>query len=133
MKNKTNLTIILIFCLFTISNADIGIGISDVGTISSITSIEDENTTPVGYCLNQNYPNPFNPITTIGFDLTKTSNVTLKIFNIIGEEVAILVSDKLTAGSYNYDWNAGNLASGVYLYRLQAGDYVETRKMILMR
>jgi hypothetical protein len=59
--------------------------------------------------------------------------VTLKIFNILGEEVATLVSDRLSAGSYSYKWDASNLASGVYLYRLEAGEYVETRKMVLMR
>jgi hypothetical protein len=80
-----------------------------------------------------NYPNPFNPSTTIEFDLPKTSQVTLKVFNILGEEVARLVSEKLPAGSYSYEWDASNLASGIYLYRLQAGDYVETRKMVLMR
>jgi hypothetical protein len=85
------------------------------------------------FSLMQNYPNPFNPITTIEFDLPKTSEVRLKIFNILGEELATLVSDRLSAGSYSYEWDASNLASGVYLYRLQAGDYVETRKMVLMR
>ncbi len=84
------------------------------------------------YCLS-NYPNPFNPSTTIEFQLPKSSNVTLKIFNILGKEVAILVSDRLTAGSYTYDWDASNMASGVYLYHLKAGDFVETKKMILMR
>ena len=86
-----------------------------------------------GYKLHQNYPNPFNPTTTLEFDLPKTSQVSLKIFNILGEEVATLVSDKLSAGSYAYEWDASKYASGVYLYRLKAGDYVETRKMVLMR
>jgi hypothetical protein len=81
----------------------------------------------------QNYPNPFNPTTTIKFDLPKSSEVSLKIFNILGEEIATLVSDRLSAGSYSYEWDGNNLASGVYLYRLQAGEYVETRKMVLMR
>ncbi len=85
------------------------------------------------YQLFQNYPNPFNPSTKIEFELPKTSEVTLKVFNILGEEVARLVSDDLSAGSYSYEWNASNFASGVYLYRLQAGDYVVTRKMILMK
>ena len=85
------------------------------------------------YRLSDNYPNPFNPSTTIEFDLPKTSEVSLKVFNILGEEVTTLVSDRLSPGSYSYEWDASNLASGVYLYRLQAGDYVETRKMILMR
>jgi hypothetical protein len=94
------------------------------------------------FSLSQNYPNPFNPITTIAFDLPKSSKVTLKVFNILGEEVATLVSDRLTAGSYSYEWSRpAGIASGVYLYRLQAGDpsqsagqsYVETRKMVLIR
>ena len=106
--------------------------------------------------LYQNYPNPFNPTTAIKFDLPKTSNVTLKIFNILGEEVATLVSDRLSAGSYKYEWSRpvwppdrpAGMASGVYLYRLsvgylttksghsmagEAGEFVETKKMILMR
>jgi hypothetical protein len=85
------------------------------------------------YALYQNYPNPFNPITTIEFDIPKTSEVTLKIFDILGEEVATLVSDRLSAGSYSYEWDASQNASGVYIYRLKAGNYVETRKMILMK
>ena len=87
----------------------------------------------VDHFLKQNYPNPFNPSTTIAFDLPKMSEVTLKIFNILGEEVATLVSERLSAGSYSYECDASNLASGVYLYRLQTGSYVETRKMVLMR
>jgi predicted GH43/DUF377 family glycosyl hydrolase len=88
---------------------------------------------PSEFTLYQNYPNPFNPTTTIQFDLPKNSEVILKVFNILGEEVAMLVSDRLSAGSYSYEWNASNLASGVYLYRLQAGDYFETKKMVVMR
>jgi len=59
--------------------------------------------------------------------------VSLKVFNILGEEVATLVSDRLSAGSYSYEWDASNLASGVYLYRLEAENFVETKKMILMK
>ena len=88
---------------------------------------------PTGYVLSQNYPNPFNPATTIEFSISKTEFVTLKIYNILGEEVTNLVSGKLRAGEYQYTWHAGSLASGVYLYRLQVGDYVETRKMLLLR
>jgi hypothetical protein len=77
---------------------------------------------PLAFVLHQNYPNPFNPNTTIEFDLPKMSDVTIKVFNIIGEEVATLVSDRLSAGSYSYEWDASKYASGVYLYRLQAGD-----------
>ncbi len=88
---------------------------------------------PTGFQLSQNYPNPFNPTTTIEFALPHSGFVTLKIYNILGEEVATLVSEKLTAGKYKYEWDAGGLASGVYLYRIQAGDYVEAMKMLLLR
>jgi hypothetical protein len=70
---------------------------------------------------------------TIEFDLPKTSEVTLKVFNILGEELTTLVSDRLPSGSYSYEWNASNLASGVYLYHLETGGFVETKKMILMK
>jgi len=89
---------------------------------------------PDQYALYQNYPNPFNPTTTIKFKLPKASQVTLKVFNTLGEEVAILVSERLSASSYSYEWSrTGGMASGVYLYRLQAGDYVETKKMIILK
>jgi predicted GH43/DUF377 family glycosyl hydrolase len=101
-------------------------------TITGLCKTENLSA-PDNYVLKQNYPNPFNPTTTIEFDLPKTVQVSLKVFNILGEEVITLVSDRLSAGSYSYDWDASNLASGVYLYRLQAGDYVETRKMVLMK
>jgi hypothetical protein len=85
------------------------------------------------YALTQNYPNPFNSLTTIKFDLPKTSEVTLKIFNILGEEVATIVSENLSVGSYSYEWDASNLPSGVYLYRLEAEEFVEIKKMVLLR
>jgi len=88
---------------------------------------------PTGFQLFQNYPNPFNPTTTIEFSIPKTKFVTLKIYNILGQEVEELVSKQLTAGSYKYNWNAGHLASGVYSYKLEAGGYIQTHKLILMK
>jgi predicted outer membrane repeat protein len=88
---------------------------------------------PLIYSLSQNYPNPFNPTTAIEFAIPKSEFVTLRVYNILGEEVATLVTKRLTAGSYKYDWDASSLASGVYLYRIKAGDYVETRKMVLIK
>ncbi|GAB4369806.1 MAG: hypothetical protein Kow0042_11690 [Calditrichia bacterium] len=88
---------------------------------------------PVDYTLSQNYPNPFNPSTTIEFALPVSQFVTLKIFNILGEEVSVLVAEQLNAGSYRYHWDARNLATGVYYYQLKAGDFVENRKMMLIR
>jgi enterochelin esterase-like enzyme len=102
--------------------------------MTTLTAIKDSKISSLSsFMLSQNYPNPFNPSTTIQFDLPKTTEVSLKVLNILGEEVATLVSDRLSAGSYSYNWDASDLASGVYLYRLQAGDYVETRKMVVMR
>jgi len=87
-----------------------------------------------GYVLYNNYPNPFNPSTTIAFELPTTGKVTLKIFNILGEEISTLVSDRLSAGSYSYEWSRPDgIPSGVYFYRLEAAGYVRTRKMVLMR
>jgi hypothetical protein len=98
------------------------------------TSIEtDLSKILSSFTLHQNYPNPLNPTTNIEFSIAKSELVTLKISNILGEEVATLVSEKLPAGKYKYDWNASGLASGVYLYRIQAGDYVAARKMVLLR
>jgi len=88
---------------------------------------------PNDYMLHQNYPNPFNPTTNIQFSIPKSEFVTLKIYNILGEEVVTLVSERLTAGSYKYDWDASGLASGVYLYSIKAGDHVDSKKMILLR
>ena len=101
----------------------------------TIVGISDQKPTPVldKFTLYQNCPNPFNPETTIEFDLSKTSEVTLKIFNILGQEVATLVSGNLSAGKHTYHWNASHQASGVYLYRLEADEYVKTTKMMLMK
>jgi len=105
-----------------------------IGYAELVTGIKilNENL-PKGYVLDQNYPNPFNPSTNIGFSIPKSEFITLKVYNILGEEVATLVSEKLTAGKYKYDWKASGLASGVYYYQLVAGNYRELKKMILLR
>jgi hypothetical protein len=99
-----------------------------------VTSVEDEQVpVPTEYVLFQNYPNPFNPSTTIRFDLPKASWVTLKVYNLLGEEVETLVNEHRPAGSYTTNWSAGGLAVGVYLYRLQAGEFTETRKLVIIK
>jgi len=99
-----------------------------------ITAIDQQPTTIISdYQSQQNYPNPFNPKTTIKFSLPQSSFVTLRIYNILGEEVATLVSERLNAGNYRYEWDAKNFASGIYLYRLVTGDYAQFRKMILLK
>jgi hypothetical protein len=99
------------------------------------TSVEQQqnNLYPDEYVLEQNYPNPFNPSTTIQFSLPKSGDVTLKIFNLLGEEVKTLVEEYREAGKHSVQFNASQLASGIYFYRLQAGSFVETKKMILLR
>jgi hypothetical protein len=89
--------------------------------------------TPTEYALYQNYPNPFNPATIIEFALPKASFVTLKIYDLLGNEVATLVAEKLPVGKHQRVWEAKGLASGVYLYRLEAGEFVQTKKLILLR
>jgi hypothetical protein len=97
------------------------------------TDVESEMTLPTEFNLSQNYPNPFNPGTTIKFSIPISSFVTLEIFNAIGEGIGVLVSEELNAGNYNYKWNALNLSSGIYFYRLQVGSFVETMKMMLLK
>ncbi len=88
---------------------------------------------PKSFVLEQNYPNPFNPLTTIKFSLPKKCHVILKVYNNLGEEVTSLVSGVLLAGNYQYILRAENLASGIYFYRLTAGDFVQKRKMLLLK
>jgi len=95
--------------------------------------ITEETIKPDVFTLSQNYPNPFNPTTTIEFSIPKTEFVTLKIYNLLGQEVAPLVSDKLNTGNYTYPWNASAFASGVYYYKIEAGGFIQTRKLILMK
>jgi hypothetical protein len=88
---------------------------------------------PIGYSLSQNYPNPFNPSTVISFSLPSKSFISLKVFDLIGREVATIVSEEMSAGSYSRTLNAEGLPSGVYFYRLQAGPFTETKKLVLLR
>ena len=88
---------------------------------------------PKKHRLLQNYPNPFNPSTTIEFTLPRPEYTTLKIYNILGAEVATLVSDKLQAGRHTYHFDGSKLASGVYYYQLMAGEFRDVRMMILLR
>jgi hypothetical protein len=87
----------------------------------------------LAYALAQNYPNPFNPKTTIEFDLPHAGYVTLKVYNVLGEEVATLVASNHAAGTFNVSWDASDRPSGVYFYRLTAGEYVQTKKAVLMK
>lgn len=96
-------------------------------------SVKDLNQIPKGYALEQNYPNPFNPTTTINFSLAKPSNVKLTVYNILGQKVVTLVDKFMGAGVYSVEFNAKNLASGVYFYGIEAGDFKMYKKMILLK
>ena len=85
------------------------------------------------FVLNQNYPNPFNPTTIIQYSIGKMQFVSLKIYNMLGEEVATLVNGEKNAGNYIINFNGNNLASGTYIYRLTAGNRIMTKKMILLK
>jgi large repetitive protein len=91
------------------------------------------NTVPMSFSLMQNYPNPFNPTTSISFSLPQSCQVTLKVYSVTGIEVAKLVDATLASGKYSVDWKAGEIASGIYFYKLNAGNFTETRKMLFMR
>ena len=86
-----------------------------------------------GYSLSQNYPNPFNPSTTIIYQLPAQIHVTLKVFDVLGREIATLVNSVEQPGYKSVNFNANNFASGVYYYRLQAGNFIETKKLVLLR
>lgn len=93
----------------------------------------EEQPIPTEFALLQNYPNPFNPTTNIRFQLPKESNVKLTIYDAIGREVVTLINDRLNPGTYTVEWNAKNMASGVYLYRIEAGNFVKANKMLLIK
>jgi hypothetical protein len=120
-------------------NANTGWAVGDHGTILKTTTggsfVEEDYTpgTPESFFLSQNYPNPFNPSTTIRFSLPRSCHVTLKVFNILGQEVETLIEGERRAGEYELRWTPEGLASGVYFYNLQAGESVETKRLILLK
>jgi hypothetical protein len=102
--------------------------------IAIVTGVgESVELLPKVYALEQNYPNPFNPSTTIEYALPSRSHVTLTVFNTLGQQVATLVEGEMEAGYHEAVFDASGLASGLYLYRLQAGDFVQTRKFVLLK
>jgi phosphatidylserine/phosphatidylglycerophosphate/cardiolipin synthase-like enzyme len=98
-----------------------------------VTDIEQDITKPIDYSLSQNYPNPFNPTTNISFSIPMKSKVELNVYNTLGQKVTTLVNEQKEAGNHTVTFNASNLPSGVYLYRISAGNYSETKKLILLK
>lgn len=109
----------------------------EITKISGVTDVKD-NEVPDKFALDQNYPNPFNPTTTIRYSLPEDANVTLKIYNMLGQEVRTLVNTQQNAGRYSVYWgglndNGGGVATGTYIYSIKAGDFVKAKKMILLK
>lgn len=104
-----------------------------VSQLSPMSVSKGVEQTPNHFALSQNYPNPFNPTTVINYQLPMTSNVTLKILNVVGQEVATLVDKKKEAGSYSVQWNASNVPSGIYFYQLHTGSFSDTKRMVLLK
>lgn len=98
-----------------------------------LPDIKDELNLISEFRLNQNYPNPFNPTTTISYTIPMMSNVSLKVFNILGKEVATLVNETKNAGNYSINFNASGLSSGVYFYQLTTDNITSTKKFTLMK
>lgn len=101
--------------------------------IQNVTGANDGDALPTVYSLSQNYPNPFNPSTTIKFALPEAAQVELKVYDVLGAEVATLMNQELQAGRYDVNWDASQLASGVYIYRIKAGDFVDSKKLMLLK
>lgn len=99
----------------------------------ALTSISTQSNLPTVFSLGQNYPNPFNPTTIIEFSIPNTSHVTLSVFNIKGELISRLVHEELLGGSYSFRFDASQLSTGLYFYKIAAGEYAETKKMLLLR
>ena len=103
-------------------------------SIMNVTSVGPTNSNQISsYVLSQNYPNPFNPVTRINYQIPKFSHVTIKVYNVLGQEIATLVNEQMNAGHYSVEFNAINFASGIYFYRIKAGDFIQTKKMVLLK
>ncbi len=107
--------------------------LDDIAFSGTADVAQGTGTMPGTTSLEQNYPNPFNPQTTISFSLSHQTFTTLKISNTLGQEIATLLSGNLAAGTHSVQWNAGNAAGGVYYYTLQAGEFTQTKKLLLLR
>jgi ligand-binding sensor domain-containing protein len=108
-------------------------GVAVLKVITSVTNQEETKSLPTDFVLNQNFPNPFNPTTTISFSIPSFGFTSLKVYDILGNEVATLLNEEKPTGNYSVTFNAYSLSSGTYFYRLSAGSFSETKKMILIK
>jgi hypothetical protein len=129
IEYHTNLT-------FEIGDGHFGSGLFSRIAIEGTTVVDvrdNESIQPRVFSISQNYPNPFNPLTKIRYSVPQLSNVIIKVFDILGNEIATLVNGELPTGEYEYEFDGSGLTSGIYFYRLQAGSFIETKKMVLLR
>ncbi|MBI3195177.1 MAG: T9SS type A sorting domain-containing protein [Ignavibacteriae bacterium] len=137
LSQTTNTTKDLYSIFFVNQNTGWAVGDSGIilkTTSGGVLSVEQrDDLIPSQFTLSDNYPNPFNPTTKISFSIPAMSFVSIKIFDVLGKEVATIVNEELSAGNYTQEWNAQGIESGVYFYQIQAGTYVETKKLILLR
>jgi hypothetical protein len=103
------------------------------GTISELKTVEVEHLPEINFMLYQNYPNPFNPSTKISFLISKEEFVTLEIFNSLGEKISKLINQRMNAGMHEVTFDASDLPSGIYIYKIKAGEYVSSKKLVLLR
>jgi S-formylglutathione hydrolase FrmB len=111
----------------------IGLRFLDSAMSTTVGILDKESTRPATYCLSHNYPNPFNPLTSIHYELPSAEDVSIRVYNSVGQEVSQLVDKKQEAGYYTIQWNGSEQASGVYVLRFEAGSYQKNMKMILLR
>ena len=123
--------------LNSISFYNKGFCVGDSGTILyyplKITSVESNKAKRIEYTLSQNYPNPFNPTTTIKYSIPIRANVQIKIFDVLGKEVGTLVNEQKAPGEYEVKFDGSGLLSGIYFYRIIAGTYIQTNKMVFLK
>lgn len=100
---------------------------------ATVLSVDDNSDIPIDYSLSQNFPNPFNPETSIRYSIPEQSHVTIKVFDILGREVTTLVDGEKNVGNYEVKFNSKKISSGIYFYRIQAGDFLSTKKMIVLK
>ena len=110
-----------------------GVGMSGIIRVISSTGIKENAVQPDRFLVEQNYPNPFNPTTTIRYVLPQNGLVTVKVFNILGKELATVVNGEESAGSHEIQFDAANLTSGIYFYRIQNGNFTQTKKMLVLK
>jgi hypothetical protein len=119
---------------WAVAAEDIHGNVSALSFPIAVTSISSEfSPVPHSFCLRQNYPNPFNPRTRISYSVSNLAHVRITIYNLLGEELVGLVDEEKMAGNYEVIWDASDFPSGMYFYRMQAGTFVETKKLVLMK